>query len=205
MARTKILPKPLSETGKGVRLTEPPTAGETFFGMQGRGKNVRVTFYTVVEVQPYTKRDGSKSVVITFKDEQNNFYTSGLSTAKMTPHGKKRPNITGEFNPDKAEPIGPNGMSVKLKNVPTIGDLFWTFPHNDNTKPKIYVKVTDVRPYKSPADGTQKYLVMYRDKDGNIYSSQLESYKLVNLSEPDPLEKAAEKFKDKITKAEQNA
>ena len=188
MNRSNNIPKPLSPTGHGVRLDQPPAINDVLYGIAGRGKNSRVSFYTVVEVNPYIrKRDGEPSVVILFKDQEGTYWSSGLSTAKMTKHGKSRPALSDPFDTALAQPIGPNGMSVRLKHVPNIGDIFWTFPNNDNTKPKLYVKVTDVKPYISRADGTQKYLIAYTCKDNKIYSSQLESYKLVNLSD-DPYE-----------------
>lgn len=206
-------PKPLSTTqGRQVQLNDVPNVGDTFITTYGKAK--QPLFLVVTDVAEHIRaKDQSKTHIIAFQDEYKNYYSAGLSAKSLAKHGRRKPDINKQkrnfkFTPEEiqfAKPTSPSGIGVKLQNVPNIGDLFWTFPNNDNTKPKIYVKVTDVRPYKSPADGTQKYLVMYRDKDNNIYSSQLESYKLVNISEPDPIEKAAEKFKNKITKAEQNA
>ena len=70
MNRSNNIPKPLSPTGHGVRLDQPPAVNDVLYGIAGRGKNSRVSFYTVVEVNPYIrKRDGEPSVVILLKDQ----------------------------------------------------------------------------------------------------------------------------------------
>ena len=189
-------PKPLSTNkDRQVDLKETPSVGDTFLTSYGKAKIP--LFLVVTDVAEYVRaKDQTTTHVIAFQDEDKNYYSSGLCSKSLAKHGHKKPDIYRQRRANSfalpeqlaaAEPIGPNGMSVRLKHVPNIGDIFWTFPNNDNTKPKLYVKVTNVTPYISRADGTQKYLIAYTCKDNKTYSSQLESYKLVNLSD-DPYE-----------------
>lgn len=184
-------PKPLSTTqGKQVDLKDVPNVGDTFITTHGKSKTP--LFLVVTDVAEYIRaKDQSKTKVIAFQDEHKNYYSAGMIAKTLSKHGKRKPDIQRlkrklNFNLEQlknAQPTSPSGIGVKLQNVPNIGDIFWTFPDNNNTKPKIYVAVTDVRPYKSPADGSQKYLILYRDKHNNIYSSQLESHKLALIQE----------------------
>jgi hypothetical protein len=189
-------PKPLSTNkDRQVDLKETPSVGDTFLTSYGKAKIP--LFLVVTDVAEYVRaKDQTTTHVIAFQDEDKNYYSSGLCSKSLAKHGHKKPDIYRQRRANSfalpeqlaaAEPIGPNGMSVRLKHVPNIGDIFWTFPNNDNTKPKLYVKVTNVTPYISRADGTQRYLIAYTCKDNKTYSSQLESYKLVNLSD-DPFE-----------------
>jgi len=189
-------PKPLSTNkDRQVDLKETPSVGDTFLTSYGKAKIP--LFLVVTDVAEYVRaKDQTTTHVIAFQDEDKNYYSSGLCSKSLAKHGNKKPDIYRQRRANSfalpeqlatAEPIGPNGMSVRLKHVPNIGDIFWTFPNNDNTKPKLYVKVTNVTPYISRADGTQRYLIAYTCKDNKTYSSQLESYKLVNLSD-DPYE-----------------
>ena len=206
-------PKPLSTNqDRQVDLKEPPSVGDTFLTSYGKAKTP--LFLVVTDVAEYTRaKDQTRTHVIAFQDEDKNYYSSGLSSKSLAKHGNKKPDIYRQRRANNfalpeqlasAQPIGPNGMSVRLKHVPNVGDIFWTFPNNDNTQPKLYVKVTEVKPYISPADGTQKYLISYTCKDAKIYSSQLESYKLVNLSD-DPYEHRNAPYNSKRSKEEQDA
>lgn len=195
--RTKQTPKPLSPTGTGVRLQSPPTVGEIFYGITGRGSEKSVDFFTVVEVAPYIrKKDGEESHLILFRDQDKNYWTSGMSTARMQKHGKRRPSIGEEFDTTLARPLGNHRMGVSHEQPPNVGDLFWTFPDNDNSKQKIYVKVTELRPFKS-ANGKYDYRIGYKDKNGNKYASCLASHKLVNLTAPDKWETKIKEYKQR--------
>ena len=195
--RTKPTPKPLSPTGKGVRLETPPEVGETFYGITGRGSEKSVDFFTVIEVAPYIRKsDGEQSYLILFRDQDQNFWTSGMSTARMQKRGKRRPSLTDPFDTALARPLGNLRMGVSLEYPPNVGDLFWTFPNNDNSQKKIYVKVAELRPFRTN-DGKHDYRIKYKDQDGNEYSSCLTSYKLVNLSKPDNWETKVAEYKRK--------
>lgn len=199
MPRTKILPKPLSEAkGYQVLHSTVPKIGEVFFTYNRRKNNRDVVHLVVTDVAEYRRAaDNSLSYVVAYKDNQGNYFSSGMKAKSLAKHGKTIPDIhrqrrslkfSDPYELETAKPIGTHGIGVKHMHVPAIGELFWSYPDNDMSKQKIYVKVTEIRPYKSKADGSNQYRIYYKDKDNNLYASCLTSYKLVNLSEPDKWE-----------------
>lgn len=207
MPRTKKLPKPMSQTqGYQVHMQDTPKIGEVYF-TYNRRKNTRDVIHLVVtDVAEYRRaNDNSLSFIIAYKDNQGNYFTSGMKAKSLVKHGKKIPDIHRQrrnlkfSDPTELEyatPIGPHGQGVDLKYVPAIGDLFWSYPENDMTQQKIYVKVSDVRPFKSK-DGSQQYRIYYVDADKNQYASCMKSYKLVNLTAPDKWETKIKEYKQR--------
>lgn len=208
MTKKSKHPEPLSETkGHQVHLRSVPRIGTTFFTYERKKYTRDVWFLTVTDVAEYRRaKDNSLSFLIAYKDKDGNYYSSGMKSKSLVKHGKTIPDIhrqrrTLKFsNLDElhaAPPLGAHGIGVNHKHIPAIGEMFWTYPENDMTKPKLYVKVTEVRPFTSPADGTQQYRIYYTCKDKKMYASNLYSYKLVNLTDDDKHERAIKEHREK--------
>lgn len=202
-------PEPLSDIkGHQVHHRRVPRIGTTFFTYERKKHTRDVWFLTVTDVAEYRRaKDNTLSFLIAYRDKSGNYYSSGMKSKSLVKHGKTVPDIHRQRRTLKfteldelhaAPPLGPHGIGVSHKNVPAIGELFWTYPENDMNKPKLYVKVTDVRPFTSPADGTSQYRIYYTCKDNKQYASCLSSFKLVNLTDNDKHERAIKEHRKNV-------